>query len=84
VQDGIDPATSTGRLMLNMLATLAEYDRELITERINAGIAALTKPSVGQTLGLQIGGHAWLVIIPATPPSLSTTARMVEAQEYTP
>jgi DNA invertase Pin-like site-specific DNA recombinase len=40
VQDGIDPATSTGRLMLNMLATLAEYERELITERVNAGIAA--------------------------------------------
>lgn len=40
VSDGIDPATSTGRLMLNMLATLAEYERELIVERINAGIAA--------------------------------------------
>lgn len=40
VQDGIDPATSTGRLMLNMLATLAEYERELIIERVNAGIAA--------------------------------------------
>jgi DNA invertase Pin-like site-specific DNA recombinase len=25
--------------MLNMLATLAEYERELITERVNAGIA---------------------------------------------
>ncbi|GAB3555445.1 recombinase family protein [Arthrobacter tumbae] len=40
LSDGIDPATSTGRLMLNMLATLAEYERELITERVNAGIAA--------------------------------------------
>ena len=40
VQDGIDPATTSGRLMLNMLATLAEYERELITERVNAGIAA--------------------------------------------
>lgn len=39
ISDGIDPATSTGRLMLNMLATLAEYERELITERVNAGIA---------------------------------------------
>lgn len=39
VSDGIDPATSTGRLMLNMLATLAEYERELIVERVNAGIA---------------------------------------------
>src|SRR6476469_6468618 len=38
ISDGIDPATSTGRLMLNMLATLAE--RELILEQVNAGIAA--------------------------------------------
>lgn len=40
ISDGIDPATPTGRLMLNMLATLAEYERELIVERVNAGIAA--------------------------------------------
>lgn len=40
ISDGIDPATSTGRLMLNMLATLAEYERDLIVERVNAGIAA--------------------------------------------
>lgn len=40
VQDGIDPDASTGRLMLHMLATLAEYERELIRERVNAGIAA--------------------------------------------
>ena len=40
VSDGIDPETSSGRLMLGMLATLAEYERELITERVNAGIAA--------------------------------------------
>lgn len=40
VSDGIDPSTTTGRLMLNMLATLADYERELITERVNAGIAA--------------------------------------------
>ena len=40
ISDGIDPATSTGRMMLNMLASLAEYERELIVERVNAGIAA--------------------------------------------
>lgn len=40
VSDGIDPDTSSGRMMLGMLATLAEYERELITERVNAGIAA--------------------------------------------
>ncbi|WP_240630397.1 recombinase family protein, partial [Specibacter cremeus] len=40
ISDGIDPATSTGRMMLNMLASLTEYERELIVERVNAGIAA--------------------------------------------
>jgi len=40
VSDSIDPETSAGRMMLGMLATLAEYERELITERVNAGIAA--------------------------------------------
>lgn len=40
VSDGIDPETTSGRMMLGMLATLAEYERELITERVNAGIAA--------------------------------------------
>lgn len=40
ISDGIDPSTKTGRMMLGMLATLAEYERELIIERVNAGIAA--------------------------------------------
>jgi DNA invertase Pin-like site-specific DNA recombinase len=49
ISDGIDPATSTGRPMLNMLATLAEYERELIVERVNAGIA------VAREAGTQFG-----------------------------
>ena len=40
ISDGIDPTTPTGRLMLGMLATLAEYERELIRERVVAGVAA--------------------------------------------
>ncbi len=40
ISDGIDPATSSGRMMLNMMATLAEYERELIVERVNDGIVA--------------------------------------------
>jgi DNA invertase Pin-like site-specific DNA recombinase len=32
----LDPATSTGRLMLNMLATLTEHERELIVQLVNA------------------------------------------------
>jgi DNA invertase Pin-like site-specific DNA recombinase len=40
ISDGIDPSTTSGRLLLHMLSTLAEYERELIIERVNAGIAA--------------------------------------------
>lgn len=40
ISDGIDPATANGRMMLGLLATLAEYERELITERVHAGIQA--------------------------------------------
>ncbi|KQY41869.1 recombinase family protein [Cellulomonas sp. Root137] len=40
ISDGIDPTTPVGRLMLGMLATLAEYERELIRERVNTGVAA--------------------------------------------
>jgi DNA invertase Pin-like site-specific DNA recombinase len=36
---GIDTSTATGRLQRNMLAALAEFERELILERTQAGIA---------------------------------------------
>lgn len=40
VSDGIDPSTREGRLMLNLMATFAEYERELIQERVQAGVDA--------------------------------------------
>lgn len=46
ISDGIDPGTASGRMMLGMLATLAEYERELITERVNAGIIAAKSQGV--------------------------------------
>ena len=33
IMDGVDPSTAHGRLQLGLLATLAEYERELINER---------------------------------------------------
>jgi DNA invertase Pin-like site-specific DNA recombinase len=38
--DGIDPSTAGGRLQLGLFATLAEYERELINERVRAGVVA--------------------------------------------
>lgn len=49
IQDGIDPSTSTGKLMLGILGTLAEYERSLIRERVNAGLHA------ARARGVQLG-----------------------------
>lgn len=38
--DGVDTSTTNGRLFLNIMASLAEYERELIKERTNAGLNA--------------------------------------------
>lgn len=38
ITDGIDTSTINGRLFLNLMASLAECERELIRERTNAGL----------------------------------------------
>lgn len=38
ISDGIDPSTREGRMQLNLMATFAEYERELIQERVQAGV----------------------------------------------
>lgn len=38
--DGIDTNTATGRMMLGVLASLSEYERELIADRTAAALAA--------------------------------------------
>lgn len=38
--DGVDTSTINGRLYLNIMASLSEYERELIRERTNAGLTS--------------------------------------------
>jgi len=38
VRDGVDAGTASGRLLRTILAGFAEYEREVISERIRAGI----------------------------------------------
>ncbi|QNF31216.1 recombinase family protein (plasmid) [Adhaeribacter swui] len=40
LQDGINTATSTGRFTFNIFASLAEFEREIIKERTQAGLVA--------------------------------------------
>jgi DNA invertase Pin-like site-specific DNA recombinase len=39
LRDAFDLSTPTGRLMFNMVASFAEFERDLIRERVKAGIA---------------------------------------------
>lgn len=44
--DNIDTATATGRMILGVLATLAEFERNLIRERSQAGVAVARQRGV--------------------------------------
>ncbi len=43
IKDHIDTTTAQGRLMFNLFATFAEFERELISERTKAGLAEAKK-----------------------------------------
>ena len=38
ILDKVDTTTASGRMMMNMLAVFAQFERELIIERTNAGV----------------------------------------------
>lgn len=52
VSDGLDTSGSTGRLVLHMLAAVAQFERDLIVERTRAGLAAAKKS--GQKFGAPV------------------------------
>lgn len=47
--EGLDTTTSAGRLMFNVIAAMAQFERDLITERTEAGLAAAR--ASGKSLG---------------------------------
>lgn len=50
--DGLDTSGSTGRLVLHMLAAVAQFERDLIIERTRAGLATAKKS--GKRLGAPV------------------------------
>lgn len=53
LNDPIDTTTAQGRLVFNIFASLAEFEREIIRERTNAGLAAAR--ARGRTGGRKAG-----------------------------
>lgn len=61
VREGFDTRTAIGRLLLNLLASLAEFELELIRERVKAGMdrakregKQLGRPSVTAKAGFRV------------------------------
>lgn len=72
IRDGIDLATPAGRLMANVLASVAQYETEIRSERVQAGQAvakAAGKKWGGSEKGRKIKGKA-------TAEQVQTIARM--------
>lgn len=75
LSDGIDPSTREGRLMLHLMATFAEYERELIRERVQAGVDA------ARARGVKLGRPAPDPV--STAQRLRTVRHLVEVEGMT-
>lgn len=89
VSDGISTAGSTGRLVLGILAAVAEMEREVIRERVTAGVqaarergttigrpAALNCEQVELARSLRLDGKSYARIARALGVGKSTVARL--------
>jgi DNA invertase Pin-like site-specific DNA recombinase len=52
LNDPIDTTTSQGRLVFNIFASLAEFERDIICERTNAGLSAVCGRLGGRPRGI--------------------------------
>jgi putative DNA-invertase from lambdoid prophage Rac len=86
LKDSIDLTTAQGRLMFQIIAAMAEFERELIRERVKAGMAnARTKgkqigrPSLGinrdEVVVLKDSGKSWAEVSDALYCSPATAKR---------
>jgi DNA invertase Pin-like site-specific DNA recombinase len=72
LRESIDTTTASGRLVLHIFGSLAEFERELITERTRAGLTAARARG-------RLGGRPPVL----TGEKLQTAKRMYESRDYT-
>jgi DNA invertase Pin-like site-specific DNA recombinase len=73
LHEGVDTSTPNGRLIFGIFATIAEFERELIRDRVRSGLASarakgkrLGRPRVhadtARITSLRAQGHSWTAI----------------------
>ena len=89
LRDNLDLSTPSGRLMFHVVAAMAEFERELIRERVRAGLA--NARAKGKRLGrrrasvdsasvarLRAQGHSWAEVCEALNLSKGTAQRAAQ------
>jgi DNA invertase Pin-like site-specific DNA recombinase len=89
LHEGVDTSTPNGRLVFGIFASIAEFERELIRDRVKSGIAAarskgkrLGRPRVSLDLAriasLRASGRSWPQIAKALGLSVGTVYQAAE------
>jgi DNA invertase Pin-like site-specific DNA recombinase len=89
LHDGVDTSTPNGRLVFGIFASIAEFERELIRDRVRSGLAAakakgkqLGRPRVDadfqKIASLRASGASWREVSRRTGVSVRTIRRAVE------
>jgi DNA invertase Pin-like site-specific DNA recombinase len=95
LHEGVDTSTPNGRLVFGIFASIAEFERELIRDRVRSGIAAakakgkrIGRPKTAvdaSTLAvLRAQGHSWRMIAQETGVSLGTVYRVAARRSKNP
>ena len=88
LHEGVDTSTPNGRLVFGIFATIAEFERELIRDRVRSGLAAakakgkvLGRPRViadiDKMASLRVSGASWRAISRQTGVSARTIRRLL-------
>jgi DNA invertase Pin-like site-specific DNA recombinase len=89
LHEGVDTSTPNGRLVFGIFASIAEFERELIRDRVKSGIAAarskgkrLGRPRVSvdaaEVARLRAQGLGWKVIAKQLGHGVGTVMRMAQ------
>jgi len=95
LHEGVDTSTPNGRLVFGIFASIAEFERELIRDRVRSGIAAarakgkrLGRPTVtvdaSRVAVLRAQGRSWRMIAQETGVSLGTVYRVAGERSKNP